>query len=111
MYLQSLYPPVPPIPDDLTIAQFVLDATHPTRAPWSHAMRPWLIEEATGRQIGSDEVRVGMGCSVSWGSRVVRSVVAAGADAGAVERAEDTLGHRCVTTFRWSVVTLTSLHA
>ena len=48
--------PVAHIPDDLTIAQFVLDAEHPSRAPWSHTTRPWLIEEATGREIGSDEV-------------------------------------------------------
>ncbi|KAI0752713.1 acetyl-CoA synthetase-like protein [Daedaleopsis nitida] len=49
--------PLPPIPDDLTIAQFVLDGQHPVRPAWNSALRPWLIEEETGREIDSDELR------------------------------------------------------
>ncbi|KAL7284583.1 hypothetical protein ACG7TL_001876 [Trametes sanguinea] len=48
--------PLPPIPDDLTIAQFILDTHHPLR-PVRDRLRPWLIEEATGREVGSDELR------------------------------------------------------
>lgn len=43
------------IPDDLTISQFILDTQHPARPVLTRA-HPWLIEEATGREIGSDEV-------------------------------------------------------
>lgn len=46
----------PDAPDDVTIGQFILDTPHPTRPPWSHVIRPWLVDEETGRQIGSDEV-------------------------------------------------------
>ncbi|KAH9927962.1 acetyl-CoA synthetase-like protein [Epithele typhae] len=49
--------PLPPIPDDLLISQFILDRHHPSAPMWAHKMRPWLIEEASGRQIGSDELR------------------------------------------------------
>lgn len=48
--------PLPPIPDDLTIPQFLLDSHHPAR-PVLKKPQPWLIEEATGREVGSDEVR------------------------------------------------------
>ncbi|KAH9927963.1 acetyl-CoA synthetase-like protein [Epithele typhae] len=48
---------LPYIPDDVTIAHFVMDYQHPVRPRWSNDIRPWLIEEATGRQIGSDEIR------------------------------------------------------
>ncbi|EMD36989.1 hypothetical protein CERSUDRAFT_114889 [Gelatoporia subvermispora B] len=48
--------PLPYIPDDLSVVQFILDSHHPTRPvvdrPW-----PWMIEDATGRQIGGDEIR------------------------------------------------------
>lgn len=44
------------IPDDLTVPQFVLDAQHPARPPQDPNM-PWLIEDATGRAIGFEEVR------------------------------------------------------
>ncbi|RPD61672.1 amp dependent CoA ligase [Lentinus tigrinus ALCF2SS1-7] len=49
--------PLQQIPDDLTISQFILDAHHPTR-PVPTRPHPWLIEEATGREIGSDELRI-----------------------------------------------------
>ena len=44
------------IPDNLTIPQFFLDETHPLR-PVSTSNTPWLIEDATGREIGFEEVR------------------------------------------------------
>ncbi|KAK7694984.1 hypothetical protein QCA50_002172 [Cerrena zonata] len=56
----SLYPspigPLPPIPDDLTIPQFLLDTRHVSR-PYNSYSNPWFIEEATGREIGFEEVR------------------------------------------------------
>lgn len=51
----SLQGSCPPIPDDLTCAQFLLDSHHPTR-PLRAGNIPWLIEDATGRAIGYDEV-------------------------------------------------------
>ncbi|KAI8989132.1 amp dependent CoA ligase [Trametes punicea] len=48
--------PLPIIPDDLTIPQFLLDSDHPAR-PVVKKSQPWLIEELTGREIGSDELR------------------------------------------------------
>ncbi|KAJ3009358.1 hypothetical protein NUW54_g2807 [Trametes sanguinea] len=48
--------PLPHIPDDLTIPQFLLDSHHPSR-PVLRTPQPWLIEELTGREIGSDELR------------------------------------------------------
>ncbi|KAH9044383.1 amp dependent CoA ligase [Lactarius pseudohatsudake] len=48
--------PLPYIPDNLTLAQFVLDSTHPYR-PLRPQGVPWLIEDATGRKIGLEEVR------------------------------------------------------
>lgn len=47
--------PLPPIPDDLSVADFVLNRQHPLR-PSPNCLHPLLIEESTGRQIGSDEV-------------------------------------------------------
>ena len=43
------------IPEDLTIPQFFLDTKHPLQ-PEHKAGTPWLIEEATGRGVGHDEV-------------------------------------------------------
>ncbi|QRW12245.1 AMP binding enzyme [Ceratobasidium sp. AG-Ba] len=43
-------------PTDLSIAQFMLDSTHPLR-PIRDANSPWLIEDETGRGIGYEEVR------------------------------------------------------
>ncbi|KAI0634243.1 amp dependent CoA ligase [Trametes polyzona] len=48
--------PLPPIPDDLTIPQFLLDSHHPAR-PVLKKPQPWLIDEITGREVGSDEIR------------------------------------------------------
>ncbi|EIW81332.1 amp dependent CoA ligase [Coniophora puteana RWD-64-598 SS2] len=44
------------IPDDLTIAQFILDAEHPIRAQ-RPAGAPWLIDDASGRKVGFEEIR------------------------------------------------------
>ena len=43
------------IPDDLTLPQFILDSTHPTR-PIRKEGLPWLIDDTTGRKIGFEEV-------------------------------------------------------
>ncbi|KAH9903408.1 acetyl-CoA synthetase-like protein [Cubamyces lactineus] len=48
--------PLPPIPDDLSVADFILNRQHPLR-PSPNCLHPLLIEESTGRQIGSDELR------------------------------------------------------
>jgi hypothetical protein len=43
------------VPDDLTVAQFILDSSHPTRPVRSHEV-PWLIDDKTGRKVGFEEV-------------------------------------------------------
>lgn len=59
--------PIPHIPDDLTIPQFVFDVHHPAR-PVLKKPQPWLVEELTGRELCSDEVsRV---CHVQWAEAV-----------------------------------------
>jgi hypothetical protein len=55
MEIESPGGPLPYIPDDLTLPQFIFDYKHtsrPTRSPEI----PWLIEDETGRKIGVDEV-------------------------------------------------------
>ncbi|OBZ76144.1 4-coumarate--CoA ligase-like 7 [Grifola frondosa] len=47
--------PLPFIPDDLTVPQFILDSHHPSR-PVVKEPHAWLIEDHTGRRIGSDEL-------------------------------------------------------
>lgn len=47
--------PVPHIPDDLTVPQFLLDAHHSYRSPRSFGI-PWFVDDETGRQIGVEEV-------------------------------------------------------
>ena len=49
--------PLPHIPDDLTVPQFMLDVQHSIR-PKPEKSRPWMIEEATGREVGEEEVSV-----------------------------------------------------
>lgn len=46
------------IPDDLTVAQFILDHSHPMR-PIRPPGTPWLIDDFTGREIGYEEVNTG----------------------------------------------------
>ncbi|TFK56581.1 phenylacetyl-CoA ligase [Heliocybe sulcata] len=48
--------PVPHVPDDLTLVQFMLDSQHPTRPVRPDGV-PWLIEDTTGRRVGSEEIR------------------------------------------------------
>lgn len=45
------------IPDDLTIPQFLLDTTHPLK-PVNTTNAPWLIDDASGRKVGLEEVSV-----------------------------------------------------
>lgn len=52
----SLYDPCPPIPDDLTVPQFLLDAPHPLRQIRDDNS-PWLIDDVTGKAVGAEEVR------------------------------------------------------
>ncbi|KAH9834984.1 amp dependent CoA ligase [Rhodofomes roseus] len=51
--------PLPHVPDDVTLVQFMLDSDHPSR-PVKRILQgnPWMIEDATGRQIGYGEVRM-----------------------------------------------------
>ncbi|KAH9065666.1 amp dependent CoA ligase [Lactarius vividus] len=65
--------PLPYIPDNLTLAQFILDSTHPYR-PLRPQGVPWLIEDATGRKIGLEEARTRVlglanALSLKWGIR------------------------------------------
>lgn len=50
--------PLPHVPDDVTLVQFMLDSDHPSR-PVKRVLQgnPWMVEDATGRQIGYGEVR------------------------------------------------------
>lgn len=50
--------PIPDVPTDLTIPQFLLDVDwHPTRPPLlSRVLDPCMIEDATGRAISFEEV-------------------------------------------------------
>ncbi|KAG9315618.1 hypothetical protein JVU11DRAFT_3260 [Chiua virens] len=47
---------LPHIPDNLTLAQFILDSQHPSRPIRGHGI-PWIIEEHTGRAMGYEETR------------------------------------------------------
>ncbi|KAI0795462.1 amp dependent CoA ligase [Abortiporus biennis] len=51
-----LHRPLPIIPDDLTTSQFMLDGYHSQR-PLRTELKPWFVEELTGRQIGFEEIR------------------------------------------------------
>lgn len=56
--------PLPHIPDDLTVAQFLLDSHHLTRPVRPHGL-PWFIEESSGREIGYDEVCISLSVTYS----------------------------------------------
>jgi len=47
--------PLPHIPDDLTLTQFIFDSTHECR-PIRPRGVPWLVDDATGRKICLEEV-------------------------------------------------------
>ncbi|KAI0672315.1 acetyl-CoA synthetase-like protein [Trametes maxima] len=50
--------PLAPIPDDLTIPQFLFDTHHPLGGESLQARSPaWFIEDATGREVTGDQVR------------------------------------------------------
>lgn len=44
------------VPDDLTLAQFILDSSHPLR-PIRPSHAPWFIEDTGGRGVGHEEIR------------------------------------------------------
>ncbi|TFK56577.1 amp dependent CoA ligase [Heliocybe sulcata] len=48
--------PLPHIPDDLSIPQFILDSGHPARL-MHNENQPWLIEDGTGKTMGLKEIR------------------------------------------------------
>ncbi|TBU63558.1 amp dependent CoA ligase [Dichomitus squalens] len=48
--------PLPVIPDNVTIPQFILDVHHPARPVLTKA-QPWCIDELSGREVFSDELR------------------------------------------------------
>ncbi|PFH53345.1 hypothetical protein AMATHDRAFT_138090 [Amanita thiersii Skay4041] len=57
MEFHSLAGPLPSIPDDLTIPQFIFDYyTHPNR-PTRDPNVPWLIDSDTGRKYSGEETR------------------------------------------------------
>ncbi|KAF9460146.1 phenylacetyl-CoA ligase [Collybia nuda] len=63
--------PLPHIPDDLTIPQFILDSQHPSR-PLRPYTTPWLIEDHTGRPFGHSELShrtfgLANALSLKWG--------------------------------------------
>ncbi|KAF8630887.1 hypothetical protein AX17_005245 [Amanita inopinata Kibby_2008] len=56
MEFHSLTGPLPDIPDDITIPQFMFDYVHPNR-PERDSRVPWLIDNDTGKQLFSDDIR------------------------------------------------------
>ncbi|KIJ62741.1 hypothetical protein HYDPIDRAFT_114438 [Hydnomerulius pinastri MD-312] len=46
---------LPSIPDDLTLAQFILDSQHPSRPVRKHGI-PWIIEDHSGKTLGFEEL-------------------------------------------------------
>ncbi|KAH9960787.1 amp dependent CoA ligase [Lactifluus volemus] len=65
--------PLPHIPDNLTLTQFILDSTHEYRPVRPQGV-PWLIEDATGRKIGLEEIKprvsgLANALSLKWGIR------------------------------------------
>lgn len=66
--------PIPDVPSDLTIPQFLLDVDwHPTRPPLlSRVLEPCMIEDATGRTISFEEVSA----ETKVASPLVKSVMA-----------------------------------
>ncbi|KAI8989131.1 acetyl-CoA synthetase-like protein [Trametes punicea] len=50
--------PLAPVPDDLTVPQFLFDSYHPLGAEGLQLRAPaWLIDDATGREFTGDELR------------------------------------------------------
>ncbi|KAF8628539.1 hypothetical protein AX15_003833 [Amanita polypyramis BW_CC] len=58
MEFHSPIPLLSPIPDSLTIPQFMFDCLdHPNRPMRDHANVPWFIDDDSGRKVFGDEVR------------------------------------------------------
>jgi len=55
MEFQSLSEPLPHIPDDVTVPQFIFDSEHELR-PKRGSKVPWLIDDETGRKLFKSEV-------------------------------------------------------
>jgi hypothetical protein len=47
--------PLPHVPDDLTLTQFIFDSIHQCRPVRPRGV-PWLVNDATGRKIYLEEV-------------------------------------------------------
>jgi 4-coumarate--CoA ligase len=47
--------PLPHVPDDVTVGQFILDYSHPTR-PVREQGSPWLIDDETGKTVARSQV-------------------------------------------------------
>ncbi|TFK24404.1 phenylacetyl-CoA ligase [Coprinopsis marcescibilis] len=47
---------LPPIPDDVSIPQFMFDCKHPSK-PTKVGSTPWLIDDQSGRQFGGEQLR------------------------------------------------------
>jgi len=56
MEIVSHFGPLPCIPDDLTLPQFIFDYEHSSR-PARNPNTPWLIEDETGRNVGEKELK------------------------------------------------------
>ncbi|KAF9046777.1 phenylacetyl-CoA ligase [Panaeolus papilionaceus] len=56
MEFQSLGDPLPHIPDDVTVPQFLFDTPHQVR-PRRDVKIPWLIQDETGKKLYEDELR------------------------------------------------------
>ena len=67
--------PIPHIPDDVTIPQFILDLHHPAR-PILKTPQPWLIDELSGREVCSDEVRAQCGLASDGRQRAEQTATA-----------------------------------
>ncbi|PPQ73368.1 hypothetical protein CVT24_008585 [Panaeolus cyanescens] len=56
MEFQPLGDPLPHIPDDVTVPQFLFDTPHEVR-PKRDVKTPWLIQDETGKMLYEDELR------------------------------------------------------
>jgi hypothetical protein len=52
------YTPLPPIPDNMTIAQFMLDFEHEMRPPLVEK-KPCFVDSKSGRELTISQVRSG----------------------------------------------------
>lgn len=87
--------PLPDVPSNLTIPQFLLDIDwHPTRPPLlSRILNPCMIEDATGRAISFEEVSARKKASPLV--RLVMASIGPHTYSGAGECFTFPLRHRC----------------